>query len=99
MTDFLDAMGVELPCPGCNGTYTISLRQIHLGQQMVGSGCKARHFADCPPVSVAHVLRPSVLADLDVAYHVAEAAAAKAGGRLVWRTGEPTQGAASPIHH
>lgn len=83
MADFFEKIAIEVPCPGCNGSYVVSLEQIRLGQMMMNDGCQVQHFADCLPASVAHLIQPSVLAEFENVIQVLESAATKAGSRLV----------------
>lgn len=81
--DLFDAAGVELPCLVCHGSYRVTLAEIRLSQLMMESGCQVRHFADCSPAAVAHLIEPSTLSEFEAAAHNIELAAAGAGGRLV----------------
>ncbi len=81
--DLLEAIGVELPCVVCEGSYRASLRKIRLSQQMMDEGCTVRHFSDCPPAAFAHLIPRETLAELEAVIGRIESAADGAGGRLV----------------
>ncbi|MGE3274409.1 MAG: hypothetical protein AB7O67_04815 [Vicinamibacterales bacterium] len=81
--DLLDALGVELPYPGLEESYFVSLRSIRLSQLMMDAGCDVRHFADCPPAAVGYLIDPGVLRGFEQAVERIEQAAEGAGGRLV----------------
>ena len=83
VTDLLDQLAVELPCLVCFGWYRIPLRKIRLSQLMMDTGCDVRHFADCPPAGLAHLIDPEVLAEFEAAFRRIEAEADGTGGRLV----------------
>src|SRR5690606_15225697 len=82
-TDLMEAIGVELPCLGCNQSYRVSLRSIRLSQTAMDEGCQMRHFADCPPAGFANLIDPALLAELERLVERIELAADGAGGRLV----------------
>ena len=83
LPDLLDTVGVELPCLVCHGSYNVSLSEIRLSQLMMDAGCQVRHFADCSPAAVAHLINPAVLAEFETAVRDIASAAEGAGGRLV----------------
>jgi hypothetical protein len=85
---FLDSVGVELPCLVCDRSYSISLTEIRLSQMMMDAGCQVRHFAECSPAAVAHLMDPAVLEEFEMATHHLQAAAEDAGGRLVCTSGQ-----------
>lgn len=90
--DLMDEIGIELPCVVCDDPYRVSLRKIRLSQKMLDDGCSTRHFADCLPAAVAHLVNPDVLAAFDQAARQVAIAAAGAGGRLVTAHDRPPDG-------
>lgn len=80
--DLLDAIAIELPCVVCEESYRVSLRKIQLSQLLMDEGCSVRHFADCPPAALFHLIDPAVVRDFEGAVRRIEAAAGGAGGHL-----------------
>lgn len=87
MRDLLDAVAIEMPCPSCGRNYTVSLRQVRGGQEMLDEGCGVRHFEDCPPAWWCRLLPAASVLQLEGAVRTIEAVAHQAGGRLVWSRG------------
>lgn len=81
--DLFGTAGIELPCLVCHGSYRVTLAEIRLSQLMMESGCQVRHFADCSPAAVAHLIDASTLSEFEAAARNIELGAEGAGGRLV----------------
>ena len=85
MTDILEAILVEVPCPACGGRYKVSLAPIVLSQQMLHIGCNARGESECPPLAYADLVDEEVIEDLRRAWRRLEERAARVGGKVSLR--------------
>lgn len=84
MLDALKHIALEVPCPACSDSYSVSAETIRESQMLLAQGCPGTSTHECAPLYYATLLPARALDGLAVALRELERAAWARGARGVW---------------
>ncbi len=82
--EFVDAIGIRLPCKRCGQPYEVPLRDVLVSHELLRhEGCPVAEETECPPVAQVFLADESDIAGLQRAWNRLAERVRKDGGELV----------------
>jgi hypothetical protein len=66
MLNAMQELEVEVPCPVCSESYTVSVETIRESQRLIAEGCPGTSTCDCAAHYYATLLPPEAAAQLSM---------------------------------
>lgn len=81
MVDALKNIQIEVPCPVCSDTYSVSAAVVRESQRLLVEGCPGTWTYECPPLYYATLAPAHALDHLAIALDELEEGAVRRGAK------------------